>query len=300
MRSFFKFILLLAGAEVLTAVLTYPSWLLVQTVADVPIHRVRDRVAMLLIAAGLLFFLRRWNLATRDVLGYSLPKRVFLRQLLAGFAAAVVLMMPLALALFGLAIRVPDGDLSLIALTTLVGQGLLAGLTVGFIEETCFRGAMYGGIRRESGIMLATLLPTVLYAAGHFFGGHLRIPRDEVTFVSGFRVVGDIFASFERPLDVLDSFLALCGLGILLSLIRSRTGAIAGGVGLHAGAVCVIWVLRKSSHLNRDSNWAWLVGSYDGVIGWMAFAWICVMAVAYWAYPAIRSQWAYRNADVNP
>jgi hypothetical protein len=53
-----------------------------------------------------------------------------------------VLMMPLALALFGLAIRVPDDDLSLIALTTLVGQGLLAGLTVAFIEETCFRGAM--------------------------------------------------------------------------------------------------------------------------------------------------------------
>jgi membrane protease YdiL (CAAX protease family) len=288
MRIFLKFILLIAGAWIVTAVLTYPSWLLVQRVADVPIHRVRDRVAMLLIAAGLLIFLPRWNLATRDVLGYSLPRRKFVSQLSAGFAAGAVLMMPLALALFGLAIRVSNGDLSPVVLTSLIGQGLLTGLTVGFIEETCFRGAMYGAIRRESGVVLATLLPTGLYAAAHFLGGNLRIPPEQVTFLSGPRVVGDMFASFQRPLDLLDSFLALSALGILLSLIRSRTGAIAGTIGLHAGAVCVIVVLRNSSHVNPASHWAWLVGSYDGVIGWMGLAWICVIAVAYGLYPAIR------------
>jgi membrane protease YdiL (CAAX protease family) len=282
MRVFLKFILLIAAAWILTAVLTYPSWLLVQTLIDVPIHRVRDRVAMLLIVAGLLIFLPRWNLATRDVLGYSLPRREFVGQLSIGFAAGVVLMMPLVLALFGLAIRVPDADLAPIVLATLIGQGLLTGLAVGFIEETCFRGAMYGAIRRESGVVLATVLPTVLYAAAHFLGGNLRIPSEEVTFLSGPRLVANMFASFQQPLQLLDSFLALGALGVLLSLIRSRTGAIAGAIGLHAGAVCVIVVLRSSSHVNPDSHWAWLVGSYDGVIGWMGLAWICLIAVAYW------------------
>jgi hypothetical protein len=61
MRVFLKFILLIAAAWILTAVLTYPSWWLVQTLVDVPIHRVRDRLAMLLIVAGLLIFLPRWN-----------------------------------------------------------------------------------------------------------------------------------------------------------------------------------------------------------------------------------------------
>ncbi|HEV2703019.1 MAG TPA: CPBP family intramembrane glutamic endopeptidase [Steroidobacteraceae bacterium] len=281
MRIFGKFILLLLGAEFLTAFLTYPSWLLVNTVADIPIHRVRDRVAMLLIAAGLWFFLPRWQLATRDVLGYGLPRRIFLRQLSAGFLAALALMLPLVLALLGLAIRVPGNFTSPAALTGLIGQGLLAGLAVGFIEETCFRGVMYGGIERESGVVLATLLPTVLYAAGHFFGGTLRVPQDQVTFASGFRIVADVFTKFERPLDVLDSFLALCALGVLLSLIRKRTGAIAGGIGLHAGAVCVIWVMTKSTHVNPGSHWAWLVGDYNGVIGWMACAWICVIAGVY-------------------
>jgi uncharacterized protein len=288
MRMFLRFILLIAGAWILTAVLTYPSWLLVQTVADVPIHRVRDRVAMLLIAAGLLIFLPRWNLATREVLGYSLPRREFLSQLSAGFAAGVVLMMPLVLALLALGIRVWDSHLSPIMLTTLIGQGLLTGPAVGLIEETCFRGVIYGAIRRESGIVLATLLTTALYATSHFLGGNLRIPTEQVTFLSGPRVVGNMFASFQRPLELLDSFLALSALGVLLSLVRSRTGAIAGGMGLHAGAVCVIGVLRKSSHVNPDSHWAWLVGSYDGVIGWMALPWICVIAAAYWLYPTIR------------
>ena len=277
MRVFLRFILLIAGAWILTAMLTYPSWWLVHTLVDIPIHRVRDRVAMLLIAAGLVIFLRRWGLATRDVLGYSLPRREFVGQLSIGFAAGFVLMVPLVLALFGLGIRMSETDFRPIVLATLVGQGVVTGLAVGFIEETCFRGAMYGAIRRESGAVLAIVLPTVLYAAAHFLGGSLRIPSDEVTFLSGPRVAADMFASFQQPLGLLDSFLALSALGVLLSVIRLRTGAIAGAIGLHAGAVCVIVVLRSSSHVNADSHWAWLVGSYDGVIGWMGLAWICLV-----------------------
>jgi membrane protease YdiL (CAAX protease family) len=297
MRFLFKLVLLIAGAETLTAFLTYPAWLLVQTVADVPVHRVRDRVAMLLIAAGLAVFLPRWKLATRDVLGYSLPRRVFLRQTTIGFAAGAALVMPLALALLILSIRVPDHGLTPLGLATSLGQGLLTGLAVGFIEETCFRGVIYGGIRRESGIMLATLVSSALYAAGHFLGGHLRVPFAEVTFLSGFRVVGDVFASFEQPLDLIDSFLALSALGILLSLIRTRTGAIAGCVGLHAGAVCAITILRNSSQVNPGSPWAWLAGSYNGVIGWLALPWISVIAIIYWLHPALGRQSKIGHAD---
>jgi membrane protease YdiL (CAAX protease family) len=274
--------LLLAGAEVLTAALVFPAWLLVHRVADVPVHRVRDRLAMMLIVAGLIVFLPRWKLATREVLGYALPRREFLRQLRLGFAAGVILLAPLAAALLGLGVRVANGGLSWATLAGFIGQGLLTGLAVGFLEETCFRGLMFGAIRRESGIVLATVLPTILYAAGHFFGGHLRIPADQVTFWSGPLIVGDTFAKFQRPMDLVDSFLALSALGILLTLIRLRTGAIAAGVGLHGGAVCAITVLRNSTHLDPNSHWASLVGSYDGVIGWLALAWISVITLVYW------------------
>jgi len=105
-------------------------------------------------------------------MSYSEPATVEFRcgWLSAGFAAGVVLMMPLVLALLALGIRVWDSHLSPIMLTTLIGQGLLTGPAVGLIEETCFRGVIYGAIRRESGIVLATLLTTALYATLAFSG----------------------------------------------------------------------------------------------------------------------------------
>ena len=32
------------------------------------------------------------------------------------------------------------------------------------------------------------------------------------------------------------------------------------------------------------------VGSYDGVVGWMALPWTCVIAVVYWLHPSICRQ----------
>jgi membrane protease YdiL (CAAX protease family) len=287
MRFLSKMLLLVAASELLTALLTYPAWLLVETVADVPIHRVRDRVAMLLIAVGLVVFLPRWKVATRDALGYSLPRRVFLTQMGVGFVAGAALMIPLALTLLVLAIVVPNHGLTPLVLAALLGQGLLTGVAVGLIEETFFRGILYEGIRKESGILVATLMSSGVYAASHFLGGSLRLPASEVAFLSGFRVVGDVFSKFGEPLQLLDSLLALGALGILLCLIRARTGAIAAGAGFHGGAVCAITVLRGCSQLNAGSHWAWLVGTYNGVIGWLALLWISLIAWVYWIGPEL-------------
>jgi hypothetical protein len=74
---------------------------------------------------------------------------------------------------------------------------------------------------------------------------------------------------------------------MLLCLIRARTGAIAAGAGFHAGAVCAITVLRGCSQIHPGSQWAWLAGSYNGVIGWLGLAWICLIAGVYYrAVPA--------------
>jgi membrane protease YdiL (CAAX protease family) len=204
-----------------------------------------------------------------------------------GFAAGAALMIPLALTLLVLAIRVPNHDLTPLVLAGLAGQGLLTGVAVGLIEETFFRGVLYGGIRRESGAWVATLVSSALYAASHFLGGSLRIPGSEVTFFSGLLVVGDTFAQFNHVLGLVDSSLALGALGIFLCLIRTRTGAIAGGAGFHAGAVCAITVLRGCSQIDPGSHWAWLVGTYNGVIGWLALPWICLVAGIYWIGPGL-------------
>jgi membrane protease YdiL (CAAX protease family) len=282
MRFFAKSLFAILVAALIAGALTYPAWLLVTVFGDARPDRVMRRVGMIVLAIALYVVLRRSGLATRSTLGYALPRRDFIRQLTFGFFAGLVLMSPLVWGLFGLDLRNPTVVLTSAVLAKLFLQGILTGLTVAFVEETFLRGAMFGAIQRESGTFMAVALPSLLYAAVHFLGGSLRIPPADMDFGGGLRIAADLFSRFTTPLEFIDSFAALLALGILLSLIRLRTGAIAGCVGLHAGGVCVITVLRNMSTTNQDASLAWLVGSYDGVIGWMACVWIGVVTLLFW------------------
>jgi CAAX protease family protein len=282
-RTFFLFIALLACALLLAAALTYPAWLLVGTVSVEPVHRVMNRLAMLLALVGLIVLTRRLGLSNRAALGYRLPRAEFFRQLGIGWAAGIGLMLPLVALLLALDVRQIkpglDGDL-----LPLVGQGLLSGLVVAFIEETFFRGILFTAVARTSSIRAAIVAPSVLYAALHFLGGKLRVPPEEVSWVHGFQVLSRLFERYAQPLAFVDSFLALVALGILLALVRLRTGAIAACIGLHAAGVCMIFILRDTTTINGSAKLAWVVGEYDGVIGWAAFVWLAAMAVAFTLY----------------
>jgi len=286
MRTFAIFLGLFALAAIVSGLLTYPAWAILQTFTDVPIHRVMNRIGMLILAITTVMFLRQRGLADRASLGYALPRAVFIRQALIGFGSGVLLMLPLSAALFGLDLRELSSkflaqESRLLYVLELVLEGLLTGVTVAFVEETFCRGAMFTAIKRESGLFWAFTLPTLFYAATHFLGGRLRIPAAEIDYWSGLEVTAKLFERFVQPLEFVDSFAALCALGLLLSLIRHRTNAIAGCIGLHAGGVMVIVIMRNLSTVNADANLSWLVGSYDGVIGWMAAAWIVVVTLVY-------------------
>ena len=197
-RTFALFVALLACSLLLAAALTYPAWLLVGTVSVEPVHRVMTRLAMLIAVVGLVLLTRRLGLSNRAALGYRLPRAEFLRQLGIGWAAGIGLMLPL------------------------VGQGLLSGLVVAFIEETFFRGILFTAVARTSSVRAAIVAPSVLYAALHFLGGKLRVPPEEVSWVHGFQVLSRLFERYAQPLTFIDSFLALVALGIVLALVRLR------------------------------------------------------------------------------
>ncbi len=283
MRTFALFVALLAGSLVLAAALTYPAWLLVGTVSVEPVHRVMNRLAMLFALVGLVVLTRRLGLADRKALGYGLPRAEFLRQLGVGWAAGIGLMLPLVALLLALDVRQIkpglDGDLP-----AMVASGVLSGLVVAFIEETFFRGVLFTAVARTSGALAAIVAPSLLYAALHFLGGKLRVPPDEVSWVHGFQVLSRLFERYAQPWAFVDSFLALVALGILLAIVRLRTGAIAACIGLHAAGVCGIFVLRDTTIVNSNAQFAAIVGAYDGVIGWAAFAWFVAIVVAYAVY----------------
>jgi membrane protease YdiL (CAAX protease family) len=280
MRTFFLFVALLAAALILAAAATYPVWSLVSLISVEPVHRVMNRLAMVLALVGLVFLTRRLDLSNREAMGYGMPQPRFLRQLLVGWLAGFLLMTPLVATLLGLDIRTVRDNFEGAWLSLFLG-GALSGLTVALIEETFFRGILFSAIQRTSGAVAAILAPSLLYAALHFLGGRLRVPAEEVSWEHGFLVLARLFERYAAPLEFADSFLALLMLGVLLAIIRLRTGAIAACIGLHAAGVCTIAVLRGATRVEPNAPYAALVGSYDGVIGWAALAWFVVIALVY-------------------
>ena len=103
----------------------------------------------------------------------------------------------------------------------------LTGLVVALIEETFLRGAMQTAITRESGARVAIVLTSLVYAATHFFGRY-RVAAADVNAGSGL----DMLAAHARRCsrsrcDILDAFLCLSAVGVLLGMVRVRTGNIA-------------------------------------------------------------------------
>ncbi|HEX7011376.1 MAG TPA: CPBP family intramembrane glutamic endopeptidase [Steroidobacteraceae bacterium] len=276
MRTFALFVALLAGSLILAAALTYPAWLLVGVVSVEPVHRVMNRVAMLIALIGLIVLTRRLGLANREAAGYALPPREFARQLALGWLSGIGLMLPLVTLLLALGVRQLKPDLDVDVVSLVLGA-LATGFTVAFIEETFFRGVLFTAVARTSGTAAAVIAPSLLYAALHFLGGRLRIPPDEVSWIHGFTVLSRLFERYTEPLVFVDSFAALVMLGVLFAMVRLRTGAIAACIGLHSAGVAVIVVLRKLTAVNPDAPLGGLVGTYDGVIGWAALVWFAII-----------------------
>lgn len=282
MRAFAKFIALMAVAVLGGALLAYPAYSLTQAWgADWPLHRVANRLAMLVLVIGLVWLLRRMQLANRADLGYGVERRRFIAMMLRALAIGALSMLPvIALLLLG-EVREFKPDLTPGSVTTILIKGLVSGLVVAVSEETFFRGAMHSAIRRENGACVAVGLTAFVYAALHFLG-RARIPHESVEWTSGFTLLAQTFSAYADPARILDSFLALFAVGVLLGLVRERYGNIAACIGLHAGWVWVIAITRELTVREPEAPWSFLVGSYDGVVGYLILAWTVVLTVIFW------------------
>ncbi len=281
MRAFALFIALMAAAVVVGALLAYPAYSLAHVLgADWPFHRVANRLAMLALLVGLLWMLRRLKLANRAALGYAAPRRQFLSLAARALAIGAVLMAPVIAMLLMLDLRDPNAGLTNAAIVTVALKGVVGGVVVAFIEETFFRGAMHSAIERESGAAPAVALTALVYACVHFLN-RVRIPHESVDWGSGFDLMARTFSAFGDPLRIADSFLALFAVGVLLGLVRLRYGHIAACVGLHAGWVWIITITRELTTRASDASASFLVGSYDGVIGYLVLGWTLALIAVF-------------------
>ena len=296
MRATAIFFAYLFCALLLAALTAYP--LLETGLIDEPPRRVMGRLAQLYILLGLWPFLKLLRLDNAAALGFDIPRRRFLLDVAAGWVLGVAILAVLIWALLALQVRVPDLPAQGLAWLVLgkAIAALVGGLLIGLLEEIFFRGALYGAIRRQSGLRSAVVWSAALYALLHFLKPH-DLPPGVPFDWAGTRAM---FAGvFTAVLDWrhLDSMLALFLVGVFLALVRERAGHIAWGVGLHAGWVFVIQLSRKLTDSDPTAGLGFLAGRYDGVIGLLAAAWIGLLAWAFWAAFGRGSRRVPKDAD---
>ena len=286
MRAFAIFMALIALGLAGIAILGYPAWLLISPWLDNPkFHRVSSRIGMLLLVVGFVFVARWLKVGDRRSLGFDLPPGRFVAEVGKALFFGALLMMPALITMIALDMRQLVGaPLDLEQWVRLGLSGIITGLTVAIIEETFLRGAMQTAITRESGARLAIVLTSLVYAATHFIGRY-RVAAADVNAGSGVDMLAHALGMFAHPVAILDAFLCLTAVGVLLGMVRERTGNIAAPIGLHAGWVAVIYVVRETSERRPEGAGAWLLSDYDGFIGWMVLAWTLVLGgiLSWWS-----------------
>jgi membrane protease YdiL (CAAX protease family) len=275
---FFLYMLVcLTLAALLTWVLMLPGWL------ELEPERLMGRLAQVAMLAGLWWLLRWQGLADRRSVGLGVERPRLLRTVASGWLIGVAMLATLVAALLLLGVRVPEPWRPGLAMSVAekAAAALIGGLLIGLLEELFFRGALFSAIRRRAGIASAAFWSALLYSAVHFMKPH-GLPAD---VAYGWAANWQIFASTFSGLlqwENLDSLVSLILAGVLLALVRERTGHIGWCIGLHAGWVFVIQVVRRTTDGNDQAALAFLTGSYDGVIGWLGAAWIGLIIVLWW------------------
>lgn len=218
-------------------------------------------------------------------LGFA-KKTVFLKQVAQGIGLGLITLMPVFIVLYALGVNVIDETVTWtaedVAYKMLIS--LLLALLISMIEEPIFRGVLFAGLTKKMPVVAAILISSIYYAALHFMDSHTEIAFSDVQLLSGFTLLGEAFANIFNP-KVMSAFLALLMVGIFLGILRAKVNE---GLGVCIGChTCWVWQIKMSKSLfNTDfnSDYAYLVSSYDGVVGPLVTVWLGLAIIGYFVY----------------
>jgi membrane protease YdiL (CAAX protease family) len=148
-----------------------------------------------------------------------------------------------------------------------VRNALLAALVVSPIEETIFRGAIFGGLKKSLKWTSALVISSAIYAIVHFFQ-RTGSPA-EIYWSSGLVVLADMSRGFVDLQQLIPAFFNLFLAGVILAEAFQRTNALFFSMGLHAG--WIFW-LKTYGFLTADRPGVSAVfwGSGKLIDGWFA------------------------------
>jgi len=266
----------LLSCAMLATGLAYPLHLISGGTLDIRVAVTRG--SLILVILGAWFWVRRLRLDWQS-LGFG-PGGRRLPLLLQGFAGGVLMLGLHCVVLVMLGIREPDMQVLGDGYRVMVGllQALGIGLLVATIEEILFRGVLLAALKRSGGTWVAILCSALYYAILHFFRVDRSLALPDASFYSSFSVLTLALQAVSNP--PLDASLALFFAGLFLALVRLyRPDGLVYCVGLHAGWVFVIKSCKTLTDGHPQNDWAFLVSSYDGFIGYLAAGWMSLVAL---------------------
>ncbi len=234
-----KILVFAAGVVVAAALLAPPVFWLCNALADAgwapglakfPFFRYFSRIAQIAALVSLWPLIRWLRIRGWSELGIARNARGR-ADLGAGLAAAIVPLALLAGGTFGFDVfRARDS----------VAWGQLPRIvaTAGFVavfEEFLFRGVLLGLAARHLGRAPGALAVSAIYSVIHFVKPRAEIPREAVTWLSGFELLGSAFQSGTPPGVVLSGCVTLFVIGLILAWAAARTRSLWLPIGLHAG-----------------------------------------------------------------
>lgn len=167
------------------------------------------------------------------------------------------------------------------------------GFAVGFLEEFVFRGALYALLNRLLKPRMLYFAIAFFFAIIHFFHAPRKMDIDPVTWLSGFTMIGQIFAyffsQFGNPSFLAAEFAVLFSIGLVLGYCREKTNSLWLPIGLHAGWVFGVKTLSPLTQRNfePDEMMPWLGDTLRvGVISCLV---VCVTWLGLWIWLRGRS-----------
>jgi len=243
----------------------------------VPCSRVFDRAFM---TAGIIAFILARRLLIpaelKTLLGVKLSSAS--RNLFSGFVLSVISMALLVAVMAAIRVFTPYFRLTLAASLSQVASALAAGIFAGTLEEIFFRGILFFGLRKHGWALRAYVLANLFYSLLHFVKPGETYFLHGIDPLAGFRHLLITFKPFLDPLPLLPGILGLFLIGLILSYALERTGNLYLSIGLHAGWVFSLKVMRVFGDFTRE-DLGWAFGSTDPKIVSGVATWIGILLV---------------------
>ena len=276
----------LMSAILIAAILAYPIYSLLDLNVSFP--RLVNRLGLGLLILGIIPIRKMIGLSPGEM-GFPTNPSTFAQHFVKGFLLGSAILGVVIVALIALDVRnvlqhqIDQLDRLPRNLLGAIGTGLI----VSVVEESLFRGLLFGAILKFGTVRSAFVITAFFYAALHFIGGRGEIPAEQLHWWSGPELVPGALLQIFKPQNI-DSFLALFVVSLFLSmvLLETRRG-IGYCIGLHAAWVFLLKLTKKYTEVEADCYWGFLVGGYDGVIGYLVAAWLSGITLFY-GYRVVR------------